>query len=64
MSLQAQLVADQLADLGDEAVGAGDEGEVEMLVHGVAGLQLQRGVLDRGKQRRVVAVAELGDAEL
>ena len=62
--LQAQLVVDELADLGNEAIGAGDEGEVEMLVNRVAGLQLQRRILDRREQRRIVAVTVLGDAEL
>ena len=58
LSLMSSLIS------GNEAIGAGDEGKVEMLVNGVAGLQLQRRILDRRKQRRVIAVPVLGDAEL
>ena len=53
----------QFLDLRDEAVGAGDEGQVEVLVHGMAGLELQCRLLDRREQRRVVAVQILRDAE-
>lgn len=53
----------QFPDLGDETVGPGDEGQIEVLVHGMAGLELQGSLLDRGKQCRVIAVQILRDTE-
>lgn len=60
---QTQLVVQKLLDFRNIAIGTGYKGEVEMFVHGMAGLQLQGGFLDGGKQSRVVAMTILGDAE-
>jgi hypothetical protein len=63
-TLEPEPVVDQLLDLRDVAVGAGDESEVEMLVDGVLLLEPQRRALDRGEQFGVVAVQILRGAEV